>query len=98
MSTGCVRSLSNKAEHTITMHDHLCSTKSAWGSSADGNADMENPKLSSEEDPQDKLTQKKPRRKDTPVLNCPPLIPGVRLMKTEARMIHQEEEEKEMKK
>ncbi|XP_065115120.1 protein phosphatase 1 regulatory subunit 17 isoform X2 [Paramisgurnus dabryanus] len=87
MSTGCVRSLSNKAEHTITMHDHLY-----------GNADMENPKLSSEEDPQDKLTQKKPRRKDTPVLNCPPLIPGVRLMKTEARMIHQEEEEKEMKK
>ncbi|XP_055038563.1 protein phosphatase 1 regulatory subunit 17 isoform X2 [Misgurnus anguillicaudatus] len=87
MSTGCVRSLSNKAEHTITMHDHLY-----------GNADMENQKLSPEENQQDKLTQKKPRRKDTPVLNCPPLIPGVRLMKTEARMIHQEEEEKEMKK
>ncbi|KAA0704715.1 Coiled-coil domain-containing protein 129 [Triplophysa tibetana] len=93
-STGCVRSLSDKADHTLTMHEHLY-----------GNADMDNQKLSSEEHQQDKMTQKKPRRKDTPVLNSPPLIPGktsvshcVRLMKTEARMIHQEEEEKEMKK
>ncbi|XP_043082717.1 protein phosphatase 1, regulatory subunit 17-like isoform X2 [Puntigrus tetrazona] len=87
MSTDCVRSLSDKAEHTLTMHEHLY-----------GNPEMDNQKHSSEEHQQDKLGQKKPRRKDTPVLNSPPLIPGVRLMKTEARMIHQEDEEKEMKK
>ncbi|TRY89101.1 hypothetical protein DNTS_004572 [Danionella cerebrum] len=84
MSTECVRSLSDKTECTLTMHEHLY--------------DMESQKHSIEEHSQDKLGQKKPRRKDTPVLNNPPLIPGVRLMKTEARLIHQEDEEKEMKK
>ncbi|MBN3309183.1 PPR17 phosphatase, partial [Amia calva] len=39
--------------------------------------------------------QKKPRRKDTPVLNFPPLIPGVKLMKEEKLAIYMEDEEKE---
>ncbi|XP_041096412.1 protein phosphatase 1 regulatory subunit 17-like [Polyodon spathula] len=41
--------------------------------------------------------QKKPRRKDTPVLYIHPVIPGVKLMKEEKRGIFMEDEEKEWK-
>ncbi|KAK1173954.1 protein phosphatase 1 regulatory subunit 17-like [Acipenser oxyrinchus oxyrinchus] len=41
--------------------------------------------------------QKKPRRKDTPVLYIHPVIPGVKLMKEENRAIFMEDEEKEWK-
>ncbi|KAM9331841.1 protein phosphatase 1 regulatory subunit 17 [Pholidichthys leucotaenia] len=40
---------------------------------------------------------KKPRRKDTPVLSCPPHIPGVRLLKPQKPGLHLEEEEEEAK-
>ncbi|KAF3703432.1 Protein phosphatase 1 regulatory subunit 17 G substrate [Channa argus] len=40
---------------------------------------------------------KKPRRKDTPVLNSPPHIPGVKLLKAEKKLVHLEDEEKEEK-
>uniref|UniRef100_A0A671NNA8 Si:ch211-56a11.2 n=1 Tax=Sinocyclocheilus anshuiensis TaxID=1608454 RepID=A0A671NNA8_9TELE len=64
MSTDCVRSLSDKAEHTLTMHEHLCEYRSLFFTAF----------------LHDNLGQKKPRRKDTPVLNIPPLIPGKTLI------------------
>ncbi|XP_076827993.1 protein phosphatase 1 regulatory subunit 17 isoform X3 [Brachyhypopomus gauderio] len=64
----------------------------------DEDTEMDREKHSSEDHRQDELGQKKPRRKDTPVLSSPPLIPGVRLMKGETRLIHLEDEEKVEKK
>ncbi|CAL9687285.1 unnamed protein product [Knipowitschia caucasica] len=39
---------------------------------------------------------KKPRRKDTPVLNCPPHIPGVQLMKAQEKTVYSEDQEKDV--
>ncbi|XP_076827992.1 protein phosphatase 1 regulatory subunit 17 isoform X2 [Brachyhypopomus gauderio] len=87
MSAGCVRSFSETAEHRFTRQEHPYE-----------DTEMDREKHSSEDHRQDELGQKKPRRKDTPVLSSPPLIPGVRLMKGETRLIHLEDEEKVEKK
>ncbi|XP_043920785.1 protein phosphatase 1 regulatory subunit 17 [Protopterus annectens] len=39
--------------------------------------------------------QKKPRRKDTPVLHMLPFVPGVKLLKEEKRIVFVEDEEKD---
>ncbi|XP_062848271.1 protein phosphatase 1, regulatory subunit 17-like isoform X2 [Trichomycterus rosablanca] len=87
MSTDCVRSFSETAEQRLTTPERPYEDTT-----------MDRQKHSTEDNQQDGPGQKKPRRKDTPVLHSPPLIPGVRLMKGEPRLIHLEDEEKETKK
>ncbi|KAM4606024.1 protein phosphatase 1 regulatory subunit 17 [Polymixia lowei] len=100
MTTGCVRSAPDTSEHRLTaqesshyqLPESLSDRKPGMeGEGKDGLEEV----LGPEEQEEDQL--KKPRRKDTPVLNSPPHIPGVRLMKGEKQMIHLEDEEKDGK-
>ncbi|XP_029935659.1 protein phosphatase 1 regulatory subunit 17 [Myripristis murdjan] len=100
MTTGWMRS-TLEPEHRLTTQDSK-HYQEALDSLEDRKSGMTEEEDEEEDDalgPQhledDQL--KKPRRKDTPVLNCPPHIPGVRLMKGEKQMIHSEDEEKNVK-
>ncbi|XP_062377813.1 protein phosphatase 1, regulatory subunit 17-like [Sardina pilchardus] len=97
MSTGCVRSPPETAEHRLQgqeAHYGLCEPQETL------RMERQKERGSGElhaDDQHDDQEHKKPRRKDTPVLNTHPLIPGVRQMKGEARLIHLEDEEKDVK-
>ncbi|XP_034037100.1 protein phosphatase 1 regulatory subunit 17 isoform X2 [Thalassophryne amazonica] len=91
MTTGCMRS-ALEPEHQVTTRDsnHY---QGAIASTAGMDSEIkdEEKALGNEHQEKDQLT--KPRRKDTPVLNLPPHIPGVRLMKAEKHMVHREDNE-----
>ncbi|XP_076577471.1 protein phosphatase 1 regulatory subunit 17 [Chaetodon auriga] len=95
MTTGCMRS-TLEPEHRL-MTQESTHYQEVLESLVDRKSEMKDGKeeaLCAENQQEDQL--KKPRRKDTPVLNSPPHIPGVRLLKTEKRMVHLEDEEKDV--
>ncbi|XP_070709419.1 uncharacterized protein itprid1 [Pempheris klunzingeri] len=98
MTTGCMRS-TLEPEHRLMAQESI-HYQEVLESLVDRNSetkdDEEEPEtLHTENQEEDQL--KKPRRKDTPILNCPPHIPGVRLLKAEKQMVHFEDEEQDEK-
>ncbi|XP_062297927.1 protein phosphatase 1, regulatory subunit 17-like [Scomber scombrus] len=96
MTTGCMRSTLEPEHRLTTQESKHC--QEALESLEDRQSEIKDDKeegLCAENQEEDQL--KKPRRKDTPVLNSPPHIPGVRLMKAEKQMVHLEDEEKDVK-
>ncbi|XP_053198348.1 protein phosphatase 1, regulatory subunit 17-like [Scomber japonicus] len=96
MTTGCMRS-TLEPEHRLTTQESK-HYQEALESLEDRKSEIKDDKeegICAENQEEDQL--KKPRRKDTPVLNSPPHIPGVRLMKAEKQMVHLEDEEKDVK-
>ncbi|XP_041670125.1 protein phosphatase 1, regulatory subunit 17-like [Cheilinus undulatus] len=93
MTTGCVRSTLEPEHRLMTQEGR---PYGLLESLADRKSEMRNDEKKEEETQEEDLL-KKPRRKDTPVLNSPPHIPGVRLLKAEKQMVHLEDEEQDVK-
>ncbi|KAJ8377007.1 hypothetical protein SKAU_G00075870 [Synaphobranchus kaupii] len=98
MSIGCLHSSPETTEHILNGQDHCHVSRkpSAEPGGALQGGDHK-PEPPNPEPPRDGQGQRKPRRKDTPILNPLPLVPGVRQMKGEEHVTHQEDEEREAK-
>ncbi|XP_051266253.1 protein phosphatase 1, regulatory subunit 17-like isoform X2 [Dicentrarchus labrax] len=99
MTTGCVRSTLEPEHRRMTQEStHY---QEVLESLVDRKSEMKDDEEEEEEaccaENQEEKQFKKPRRKDTPVLNSPPHIPGVRLLKAEKQMVHLEDEENDVK-
>ncbi|XP_039645688.1 protein phosphatase 1 regulatory subunit 17 [Perca fluviatilis] len=96
MTTGCMRSTLEPEQRLMTQESKHY--KEAQESLVDRKSEMkddEEEALCAQNQEADQ--KKKPRRKDTPVLNSHPHIPGLRLLKAEKQMVHSEDEEKDLK-
>ncbi|XP_051796389.1 protein phosphatase 1, regulatory subunit 17-like [Acanthochromis polyacanthus] len=93
-SSGCMR-LTLEPEHRLMTQEN-----NHYQETLDILEDRKPEMKSNEEEEhgnQEESQLKKPRRKDTPVLSCPPQIPGATLLRTQKQIVHLEDEEKDVK-
>ncbi|XP_023155750.1 protein phosphatase 1, regulatory subunit 17-like [Amphiprion ocellaris] len=98
MTSGCMR-LTLEPEHRLMTQEnsHYQETLEILGDRKSEMKSDEEEEHALCADNQEESQLKKPRRKDTPVLNSPPQMPGATLLKAQKQIVHLEDEEKDVK-